>query len=133
MRKLLNPNFSITYHSLLSFIYFSYWSCASLFTWVNFLILLALFYPSGFCLFVVFLILSHSILNLLPLYLKGNFYFSYPPSPWNHIINMEASQTYAGHMKILNHHHSGTLSLLLNDIPLMHSLYLLINFSTEVR
>lgn len=40
MRELLNPNFSITYHSvLLSFIHFLCWSCASVFTRVNFLIL----------------------------------------------------------------------------------------------
>lgn len=39
MRELLNQNFSFTYHSLLSFIHFLCWSCASIFTRVNFLIL----------------------------------------------------------------------------------------------
>lgn len=79
MRKLLNPNVSIAYHSLLSFVCFSCWSYH--FTWVNFLILLVLFNSSMFCFLVCFFILSHSILNLLPLYLKGNSCFSYSLSP----------------------------------------------------
>lgn len=78
-------------------------------------------------------ILSHSILNLLPVY------------PFTYIWLLlllsfitlepcltEASQIYAGHVKALNDHHFRTL-LLSNGITLMYSLYLLINFSTEVR
>ena len=112
------PQSTLHYLSLIS-------SCTSVFTYVNCLILLVIFYQSYF-------FLSHSILKLLPLYLKVDSCFSYHSSPWN-CISMEASQIYTSHMKTLTHHHSGTLSLLSKDIPLMHSLCLLTTFSTMVR
>lgn len=58
--------------------------------------------------------------------------FSCLSSPWNHILNIEASQICGDLVKTLNHHCSGTL-LLSNGTSLICSLYLLINFSTEIR